>query len=95
MHAGRAMIRSTSGRAFVMPRQGLPGRPRDLMDGGVHRDVRRGVRSGSRGRLSRGGSEQALGVGVGVRYGSGAGVRGRRPHAADLSNLTRGSRISH
>ena len=40
------------------------------------------------------GSGQTLGVGVGVRRGSGVGLRGRRPDAADLKNLSRGSTSS-
>lgn len=66
--------------------QGLRGRPRDLTDSGV----RRGVRRRACRRVRHRGSGQALGVGVGVCRGGGAGVRGRRYDAADLHNVARG-----
>ena len=95
MHAGMALIRSTGRRVCVMRRHLLRRRSRDLMDGGVHRDMRRDGRRSPRGRVRRGSSEQALGVGVRVRYGSGAGVSRGRRHAADLHNATRGTCSSH
>jgi len=89
-HTGVAVIRSTIGPVCVISGQGLRGRPRDLTDSGVHRDVRRGVRRGPRGRVRDRGSGQALSVVVGVRRSSGAGLRGHRYDAADLHNVPRG-----
>lgn len=80
--------------------QGLRSRPRDLMDSGVRRGVRSRVghcgpcgrvrNGGPCGRVRHGSSDQVLGVGVDVRRGPRAGVRGHRDDAAHLHNVPRG-----
>ena len=98
MHVGIAVVRSTGGRACVIGGQGSRGRPRDLPDSGVHRDMCGDVRPGPRGRVHRSpsgwthrsGSQHAFGVGVRVCDGNRARVRGRRGHAAHLQNPTWG-----
>jgi len=101
MHAVIDMTRSARGRLCMVRWHGLSGRPRHLTDRGMHRDMRRNVRGrmyggpgdGMRGspcgRLCRGSSQQALGVGIGVYYRNGAGVRHRRGHCAYRQNSTR------
>jgi hypothetical protein len=93
IHAGRAVRRlaptsvvATTRHFCVIRRQGLRSWSRDLTNTAVRRVVRRCVCV----RVRHSGSGQTLSVGVGLRRGSGVGLRGRRHDAADLKNLTRG-----
>ena len=90
MHAGSAVSWFGRMNLCVMHGQRLCSGRRDLTDTAtrhgsrVSRRVRRGV--------FRRVTEQALGVGVGMRSGGSAGVRGRRRDAAHLQNVPRGIR---